>query len=116
MGRHAKSGVRSDEKVIILKSQKLGRKRTKCAMNTTKNNNKKVMKKIIFQVGNTGPSEVGGAKATPIFLEIWNRLAFTTPNILRFREYHARKIMSTPNILQLHTGMIRLLRLLDLLT
>ena len=48
-----------------------------------------------------GTGGAGGAIAPPIFLEIDQILAFSTPNISRSNKGVTQKVISTPNILHL---------------
>ena len=46
------------------------------------------------------------AIAPPIFLDVRKKVAFSTPNISRLLEQRTSKVISTPNILQLPTGLM----------
>ena len=48
---------------------------------------------------------MGGAIAPPILLEMKKKVAFSTPNISRLQEKLPTKVISTPNILHLPTGL-----------
>ena len=58
---------------------------------------------------NVESGSAGGAITPPIFLDMRKKVAFSTPNIFRLQEEHAQKVISTPNILQLPTGLLRTL-------
>ena len=58
---------------------------------------------MLNRFGGTGGA--GGAIAPPIFLKIGGQLAFSTPNNSRLVPNGPRRVISTPNILQLPPGL-----------